>query len=483
MSCEPWTAGRAAWLSLVLLSTTAAHAAGVCTDTPETRWTEASGGNGHFYQVVCGAVTWAQANAAATAAGGHLATIQSSAENAFVFSLANDPSYWTVVPGNYNLGPWLGGFQPPGSAEPNSDWTWVTGEQFAYTGWHGGEPNNDAGKEEDRILYFNISSPGRSSNWNDTVETDLATYVIEWPHSLDVDGDGETQPLTDGLLFLRYLFGFTGTTLVSGAVDEANCTRCSAAAIKSFLDLMAIGRAHSAATGFSDAANPAGPWSYRAGSTALPHQSSWLGGSFNTAQPAWANAASGAGHIPAFFKSNGTETFVHDYNSGDLVIHSRDEANGAGLGEATLRFTAPFSGIYRVALEIWIGREIGRSVSWTLSADGAQQGNGTVASGDGFSRANPARLAASVTLDQGDVVDLVLTSPTTFGDLVGVNLRLNALGLDVDGNGQLAPLTDGLLLLRYLFGFSDAVLITGAVDLANCTRCTGAAVKALLDSM
>ncbi len=43
--------------------------------------------------------------------------------------------------------------------------------------------------------------------------------------------------------------------------------------------------------------------------------------------------------------------------------------------------------------------------------------------------------------------------------------------LDIDGNGSVAPLTDGLLVLRYLFGFTGATLITGAVDVAGCTRC------------
>ena len=32
---------------------------------------------------------------------------------------------------------------------------------------------------------------------------------------LDVDGDGAELPLTDGLLVMRWLFGFTGTTLTS----------------------------------------------------------------------------------------------------------------------------------------------------------------------------------------------------------------------------------------------------------------------------
>jgi hypothetical protein len=37
---------------------------------------------------------------------------------------------------------------------------------------------------------------------------------------LDVDGDGSLAPLYDGILFLRYTFGFTGTTLTAGALGE-----------------------------------------------------------------------------------------------------------------------------------------------------------------------------------------------------------------------------------------------------------------------
>ena len=55
------------------------------------------------------------------------------------------------------------------------------------------------------------------------------------PASLDVDGSLSLGALTDGLLLLRYLFGFRGATLVSGAVDLVNCTRCDAAAIEAHL--------------------------------------------------------------------------------------------------------------------------------------------------------------------------------------------------------------------------------------------------------
>lgn len=53
---------------------------------------------------------------------------------------------------------------------------------------------------------------------------------------LDVDGNGVNDALTDGLLILRWLFGFTGNTLTQGAVG-GGCSRCSASQIEPFLSL------------------------------------------------------------------------------------------------------------------------------------------------------------------------------------------------------------------------------------------------------
>jgi hypothetical protein len=54
------------------------------------------------------------------------------------------------------------------------------------------------------------------------------------PVTLDVDGDGTIQPLTDGLLILRYDFGFRGATLITGVVSST-CTRCDAPSIEAYL--------------------------------------------------------------------------------------------------------------------------------------------------------------------------------------------------------------------------------------------------------
>ena len=41
---------------------------------------------------------------------------------------------------------------------------------------------------------------------------------MDWA-ALDVDANGKTEALTDGLLIIRRLFGFEGASLVSGAIS------------------------------------------------------------------------------------------------------------------------------------------------------------------------------------------------------------------------------------------------------------------------
>ena len=52
--------------------------------------------------------------------------------------------------------------------------------------------------------------------------------------TIDIDGDGKTDALTDGLLILRYLFGLGGTALTNNAVGP-NATRPTAATIVPYI--------------------------------------------------------------------------------------------------------------------------------------------------------------------------------------------------------------------------------------------------------
>jgi hypothetical protein len=64
---------------------------------------------------------------------------------------------------------------------------------------------------------------------------DEITQSLTDATALDVDGDGEFKALTDGLLAIRYLFGFTGESLTANAVG-ANALRADAVEIISHLD-------------------------------------------------------------------------------------------------------------------------------------------------------------------------------------------------------------------------------------------------------
>ena len=67
-----------------------------------------------------------------------------------------------------------------------------------------------------------------------TDATAIEAYLASIQSVNDIDGDGTTKPLTDGLLLLRYLFGFRGDALIQGAVD-AGATRQTAAAIEAYI--------------------------------------------------------------------------------------------------------------------------------------------------------------------------------------------------------------------------------------------------------
>ena len=67
-----------------------------------------------------------------------------------------------------------------------------------------------------------------------TSATDIEAYIAEGQIHFDLDGDGETLPLTDSLLLLRYLFGFRGDGLVANAIG-ADATRTTSEQLDSYL--------------------------------------------------------------------------------------------------------------------------------------------------------------------------------------------------------------------------------------------------------
>ena len=65
----------------------------------------------------------------------------------------------------------------------------------------------------------------------------VVTYLDGIRASLDIDGNGNVDALTDGLLIMRYLFGLRGAALISNVVG-AGATRTTAAQIESYIQTL-----------------------------------------------------------------------------------------------------------------------------------------------------------------------------------------------------------------------------------------------------
>ncbi|MBS1722022.1 MAG: hypothetical protein JSS66_03325 [Armatimonadetes bacterium] len=223
---------------------------------------------------------------------------------------------------------------------------------------------------------------------------------------------------------------------------------------------------------WSDVNNPNGVWSFVQGNTLLPHVDWWQrnAGGWTVAQPGFADSEDGNDRLPFYFKSNGSETFARDFVMGDIVTHCWDAVNGSGNTYGSARFTAPYPARVDISGANWMGRDIGRSADWYLSARGVVVSTGSLASGDAYSRAFPMDYAlgsggsAALTghlLDTGDAIDLKHTNTSTAGDFIGITMKLTEtklftrtapsnttvrLGKIASGNNASLAATDGDVL-------------------------------------
>ena len=116
--------------------------------------------NNHKYAVYDLSMTWTEAKEYCENLGGHLVTITSAEEQAFIESLLPEPytkkQYWL------------------GAQRVNGTIGWITGEKFSYTNWDYNQPDNSSGNtsQENYVEILNAPNPAFSSNskrfkWND----------------------------------------------------------------------------------------------------------------------------------------------------------------------------------------------------------------------------------------------------------------------------------------------------------------------------
>ncbi len=159
-------------------------------------WRVADGGNGHWYEGVVlsssSGVSWETARQAAQARGADLASLPTeSLRNWVSVTFLADEALWSGV----GVGPWLGGFQITGSAEPAAGWTWVDGTPFVGDGpWASGEPNDathcNSGNENH--VHCAVGSPLLVNDAGLTGLGDcgggIKSAIIEWSADCNADG-------------------------------------------------------------------------------------------------------------------------------------------------------------------------------------------------------------------------------------------------------------------------------------------------------
>ncbi len=122
--------------------------------------------NGHQYMLFSRGLSWTAAKSACEALGGHLVTITSEEENAFVHTLAAGNNVW------------LGG----NNIKDSGQFDWTTGEEVSYTNWGPGRPDDanwGIGFLRKEYLYmYNNSEWGNNSNQTDYY------YICEWENHI-----------------------------------------------------------------------------------------------------------------------------------------------------------------------------------------------------------------------------------------------------------------------------------------------------------
>lgn len=180
------------------------------------------GGNNHVYEVVLDpGVNRADASAAATASAGHLLSINSAAEQAFVEQMlyvTNSPTggYWMGIERVSNNG--------QGVAD---DFHWDTGEPLTYENFALNEPNYYLNMEDAGQVYWSADMIDdvnvRRGGWNDvpvtgyaqSPVTDLVTagFIIERPE-VDENSPPVAIPLPPAIVGAPLAFAMAGLAMM-----------------------------------------------------------------------------------------------------------------------------------------------------------------------------------------------------------------------------------------------------------------------------
>jgi len=134
---------------------------------------------GSAYRMVPGTFTWAEADADATARGGHLFTLSSDEEHQTLVDFIGEDAFTNSL--------WIGAFR---SDTNSSDWQWTTGEEFIFTRWHYDSPQD--------ALWVAYDAWAQQV-WRDVPSWGRFAYILEYENFSDaLLADTDNDGLSDG---------------------------------------------------------------------------------------------------------------------------------------------------------------------------------------------------------------------------------------------------------------------------------------------
>ena len=143
-----------------------------CVGVPKPDVTNAIKWNGHWYVLITESLSWQAAKEKCEQLGGHLAYVETEAENQFLSDILKKSK-------SIQIGAWLGGTD----GKKEGDWFWLNGKPITTTFWANGpgpdatgipQPDNARGNENHLVLWKS------SGTWNDSLNTNLKDFICEW---------------------------------------------------------------------------------------------------------------------------------------------------------------------------------------------------------------------------------------------------------------------------------------------------------------
>eukprot|EP00833_Pecoramyces_ruminatium_P008720 jgi/Orpsp1_1/1182752/evm.model.c7180000082552.1 len=149
--------------------------------------------------------TWNEAKDYCSSIGGHLATITSKEEQDFITEnvLNTGTKYYY----------WIGGYR-----DDSNNWKWITDEEFSYSNWVFGQPDN-ANNNENKLMIYKLRpstfSPEKAYGyWNNLNESgnysaffgvQTLGFICEWDNKENVQNEGTLPEDISNLKSLKVL--------------------------------------------------------------------------------------------------------------------------------------------------------------------------------------------------------------------------------------------------------------------------------------